>query len=152
MSFKETIAERRATGADAIMPLYERSESQGPELQFQLARIPRSTSTPFAKVADDGGATAGPSGYDGLCGGLRQRQPQHRGPQRTCTVLGRCSWTPERRIYLVTEGDGEVDDVIAPALAATVLPIFGRLSAAVIGWLGVRLGRELAQIPQISVQ
>lgn len=56
---------------------------------------------------------------------------------------------PERPIYLVTEGDGEVDDVLRLLWRTGFTDFGGYLAGGIGAWR--EAGRELAQIPQISV-
>ena len=56
---------------------------------------------------------------------------------------------PERPIYLVTEDDGEVDDVLRLLWRTGFTDFGGYLAGGISAWR--EAGRKLAQIPQISV-
>jgi len=145
--FKDTML-NNAPPVPSHYPRMKKVNAKGPEVLRNLPRIPPMTVEAFAKVADDGAQLLDVRDMMGFGGGFVSGS-LNIGLRPELSVWGGWLLDPERPIYLVTENDAEVDDALRLLWRTGFTEFGGYLAGGIGAWR--EAGRELAQIPQISV-
>ncbi|SDG48290.1 MBL fold metallo-hydrolase [Sulfitobacter delicatus] len=145
--FKDTML-NDAPPVPSHYPRMKKVNAKGPKVLRNLPRIPPMTVEGFAKVADDGAQLLDVRDMMGFGSGFVSGS-LNIGLRPELSVWAGWLLDPERPIYLVTENDAEVDDALRLLWRTGFTEFGGYLAGGIGAWR--EAGRELAQIPQISV-
>lgn len=129
-------------------PRMKKVNAQGPEVLRNLPRIPPMTVEEFAKVAEDSAQLLDLRDMMGFGSG-HVSGSLNIGLRPELSVWAGWLLEPKRPIYLVTENDAEVDDALRLLWRTGFTDFGGYLAGGIGAWR--EAGRELAQIPQMSV-
>ncbi len=129
-------------------PRMKKVNAKGPEILRNLPRIPPLGVEDFAGLTEDGVQLLDVRDMMGFGGGF-VRGSLNIGARPELSVWAGWLLDPERPIYLMTEDDAEVNDVLRLLWRTGFTDFGGYLAGGIGAWR--EAGRELAQIPQISV-
>ncbi|WP_138933263.1 MBL fold metallo-hydrolase [Roseovarius arcticus] len=129
-------------------PRMKKVNAKGPEVLRNLPRIPPLGVDDFAGLAEEGAQLLDVRDMMGFGGGFVSGS-LNIGARPELSVWAGWLLDPERPIYLVTEDDTEVNDVLRLLWRTGFTDFGGYLAGGIGAWR--EAGRELAQIPQISV-
>lgn len=146
-TFKDTML-NDAPPVPTHYPRMKKVNAKGPEVLRNLPRIPPMTVTEFAEAAEDGAQLLDLRDMMGFGAG-HVRGSLNIGLRPELSVWAGWLLDPDRPLYLVAGNDAEVDDALRLLWRTGFTDFGGYLAGGIAAWR--EAGRELAQIPQMSV-